>query len=146
MDKIYHNILVAVDGSEESNIAFERAINLAKKDGASLLVAHVLDTRRIVPVDHYDYKLARVALDYAKDLLNEYKQKAEEAGVTIETILEDGSPKTKITGEIAPKHNIDLIVAGATGLNKFERFLIGSVSTAIASHAKCDVLLVRNER
>jgi nucleotide-binding universal stress UspA family protein len=34
---------------------------------------------------------------------------------------------------------------GATGLNAMERILIGSVSSYVARHAECDVLIVRTD-
>jgi len=74
------------------------------------------------------------------------KKEAEKEGVqNVETIVEYGSPKVRIAKEIAPKHNADLIVCGATGLNAVERFFIGSVSEHITRYAKCDVLVVRIE-
>ena len=48
-----------------------------------------------------------------------------------------------ITRNLTNKLNADLIVAGATGLNRVERFLIGSVSENIVRSAQCDVLIVR---
>ncbi|MFL6558690.1 MAG: universal stress protein, partial [Bacillus sp. (in: firmicutes)] len=44
------------------------------------------------------------------------------------------------------KHNVDLILCGATGLNVVERFFIGSVSEHITRYASCDVLIVRTEK
>ena len=54
-----------------------------------------------------------------------------------------GSPKAQLSKELPKKHNVDLIVCGATGLNVVERFLIGSVSEAIVRHSRCDVVIVR---
>ena len=64
---------------------------------------------------------------------------------TLETVLEFGNPKSKISKEIAPNNKVDLIMCGATGLNAVERFLIGSVSEHIIRYAKCDVLVVRGD-
>ena len=48
-------------------------------------------------------------------------------------VVDYGSPKVQIPKDIAKKHEIDLIMCGATGLNAVERFLIGSVSEAYYS-------------
>ncbi|TLS37939.1 universal stress protein [Pseudalkalibacillus caeni] len=139
----YQNILVAVDGSESAEKAFQNAIEIAKRDEAKLSIAHVIDTRNFSTFELYDLASQR-AEDFAKSLLNEYKEKAELAGVkNVETVVEYGSPKVKIAKTIAPEVNADLIVCGATGLNAVERLLIGSVSEHIARYAKCDVLVVR---
>ncbi|MFR9373884.1 universal stress protein, partial [Streptococcus pneumoniae] len=40
---------------------------------------------------------------------------------------------------------VDLILVGATGLNAFERLLVGSSSEYILRHAKVDLLVVREQ-
>ncbi|MFP3338972.1 universal stress protein, partial [Micrococcus sp. SIMBA_131] len=77
-------------------------------------------------------------------LLKEYEEKAMIAGVTnVKTVIEYGSPKVKIAKTIAPQNKIDLIVCGATGMNRVERLLMGSVSEHITRNATCDVMVVR---
>lgn len=76
-----------------------------------------------------------------------YKEEAINAGIeNVSIIIEYGSPKVKISKDIAQKYEADLILCGATGLNAVERFLIGSVSEYIVRHAKCDVLVVRTNK
>ena len=90
--------------------------------------------------------MAERSESYAKELLEDYKKLAEDAGVNKVTVeVEYGSPKVKIPKDLAKKHNIDLIICGATGLNAVERFLIGSVSEHITRYSPCDVLVVRTE-
>jgi len=38
-----------------------------------------------------------------------------------------------------------LIVMGATGLNAVERALVGSTTSYVVNHAKCNVLVVKNK-
>ncbi|MFZ0370294.1 MAG: universal stress protein [Halobacillus sp.] len=143
----YKDIVVAVDGSETAEGAFKKAIDIANRNDANLVLAHVVDTRAFATVEAYDRSLAIRAEKYATDLLNDYKSKAEKAGVTnVEIVVEYGSPKIKIAKDVAPKHNADLIICGATGLNAMERFFIGSVSEHITRYANCDVLVVRPEK
>lgn len=145
MSLTYKNILVAIDGSKESQKAFNKAIAIAKRNDAKLIIAHVIDTRSFATVEAYDRTIAERAERFASDLLNEHKQEATAAGITkIELVTEYGSPKVKIAKDLAPHHNADLIICGATGLNAVERFFIGSVSEHITRYAKCDVLVVRS--
>lgn len=147
MGLTYKNILVAVDGSKEAEWAFKKAIEVAKRNEADLVVAHVIDTRNFATIEAYDKTMAERSESYAKELLEEYKQQAEQAGVNnVKIEVEYGSPKVKIPKEIAKKNNIDLIICGATGLNAVERFLIGSVSEHITRYAPCDVLVIRTQK
>ncbi|MFG6148270.1 universal stress protein [Halobacillus sp. B23F22_1] len=140
----YKNIVVAVDGSETAEVAFKKAIDIANRNDAQLILSHVVDTRAFSTVEAYDRSLAVRAEKYAKELLDDYQQKAEDAGVQNVTVsIEYGSPKVKIAKDVAPKFHADLIICGATGLNLMERFFIGSVSEHITRYATCDVLVVR---
>ena len=140
----YKNILVAVDGSEEAEWALEKAIKQAKDSNATLILAHIVDTRNFPTVEAYDVTLRDRSETFAGELLANYKEKAQAAGITnVITEMDYGSPKVKIPRDLAQKHHVDLIVCGATGLNAVERFLIGSVSEGIVRHSTCDVMVVR---
>lgn len=145
MEKNYSKILVAVDGSKEAKKALKKAIEVAKKESAKIYIAHIVDTRSFATVEQYDRAIVTRAEEYAKDMLNEYKEEAEKEGIEAEVVLDFGSPKVRISKEISKKYEIDLIITGATGLNTVERLLIGSVSEYIARSANCDVLIVRNQ-
>lgn len=143
----YKRIVVAMDGSEASEHAFQKAIDIAKRNDAQLFLSHVVDTRAFASVEAYDRTLADRADDYASELLQKCEQQAKNAGLTsVQIDIEYGSPKIKIAKEIAPKYEADLIICGATGLNAVERFFIGSVSEHITRYANCDVLVVRPEQ
>lgn len=142
----YKTILVAVDGSDESKRAFRKAVLLAKDHEAKLLLVHIIETRTTVTMGHYNQTILADSEKYAISMLKEYKELAEKEGVhDVKEILDYGSPKVKIAKDVAREHHVDLIVAGATGLNAVEHFLIGSVSQHITRHAACDVLIVRTE-
>lgn len=146
MSTQYQNILVAVDGSKEAEKAFRKAILVAKRNNSKLTITHVVDVKAYSAVEAYSRAIAERANVFAEDLLEDYEKIAVEAGVqSVETVLEFGNPKSKISKEIAPNNKVDLIVCGATGLNAVERFLIGSVSEHIIRYASCDVLVVRGE-
>ncbi|HLQ96184.1 MAG TPA: universal stress protein [Pseudogracilibacillus sp.] len=140
----YKKIINAVDGSKASEHAFNKAVEISKRNSATLVLAHVVDTRTFATAEAYDKSLSERAEKYAQDLLNEYVENAKEAGVDdVSMVIKYGSPKVVIAKEIAPEYEADLIVVGATGLNAVERFLIGSVSESISRYAKCDVLISR---
>lgn len=143
----YKKLLVAVDGSPEAEWAFKKAIEMAKRNDAKMIIAHVIDTRTFATVEAYDRTIAERADKFATELLENYKKKALDAGVNeVSYVIDYGSPKVKIPKELAKKFEVDCIVCGATGLNAVERFLIGSVSEHIVRYAPCDVLVIRTEK
>ncbi len=140
----YKNIVVAVDGSEASEKAFTKSLDIAKRNDARIILAHVVDSRTFATAEAYDRTLADRAEEYAKELLDSYVDNAKSAGIdNLIRCVEYGSPKVKIAKDIANDFHADLIICGATGMNAVERFLIGSVSESITRYASCDVLVVR---
>jgi nucleotide-binding universal stress UspA family protein len=78
----------------------------------------------------------------SKKMLEQSVQKLIEAGFTAEPLCYLGNPAEEIM-KTASRQKADLIVMGAKGLGAVARFLIGSVSTRVAQHAKGSVLVVR---
>jgi nucleotide-binding universal stress UspA family protein len=143
----YQNILVAIDGSIEAERAFKKAIEISIRNNAKILLVHVIDTRSFAAIEVVDRIIIERTDQYAEELLQKYQKQALDAGVTqVQYQVHYGSPKIKIPKDIAKKQNIDLILCGATGMNAFERFLIGSVSEHIIRYAPCDVLVIRSEK
>jgi nucleotide-binding universal stress UspA family protein len=62
--------------------------------------------------------------------------------ITIDGHFLPGSPRTVIL-DAAESWDADLIVLGSHGYGRWERFLLGSVSQSVVSHAKCSVEVVR---
>ncbi|WP_079510045.1 universal stress protein [Mesobacillus jeotgali] len=143
----YRNILVAVDGSKEAAWAFKKAIEIAKRNEARLVMTHIIDLRTFATVEAYDRTISERANQFATELMESYKQQAIDAGVKdVSYEVDYGSPKVKIAKDVAKKYNADLIICGATGMNAVERFFIGSVSEHITRYASCDVLVVRTDK
>ncbi|QIL46094.1 universal stress protein [Vagococcus coleopterorum] len=142
----FQTILVAVDGSEEAELAFKKAVNVAKRNQAKLVLAHIIDTRAFQTISSFDDDLADQATAVAKATLEQLVAYAKDHGLSkVEAVVEYGTPKTLIAKQLPKDYQVDLIVIGATGLNTVERLLIGSVSEYVIRHAKCDVLVVRTD-
>lgn len=140
MLKRYKNIVVAIDFSEKAKIAFERGLNVARSTDATLNLVSVIDTHSFGSVEAYDLKYAKALKEKTLDQLSEYRVEAEQAGIkNVQVYVEEGSPKAVLTSLA----DADLIIIGATGLNRAERFLLGSVSENVVRNANCDVLVVR---
>jgi nucleotide-binding universal stress UspA family protein len=83
------------------------------------------------------YKQASKAIDGAVAILRDGGGEFE---ITMEII--EGNPKHVILDE-AERWGADLIVVGSHGRRGIQRFLLGSVSQAVALHAPCSVQIVR---
>ena len=146
MTQKYDNIMVAVDGSHESELAFEKGVHVALRNASRLTIAHVIDTRALQSVSTFDADIYNELQEEAQKLMNGYKDKAQKAGIKyVDVVIEMGNPKTLLATDIPEEHKVDLIMVGATGLNAFERLLVGSSSEYILRHAKVDLLVVRDK-
>lgn len=146
MTQSYKTILVAVDGSNGAELALHKAIHVAKRNQAKLVIAHVIDTRALHNVAAFDASIYETLENEAKTLLTSYRDAALEAGLEdVRIVIELGNPKTLLAQDIPKETGADLMLLGATGLNAFERLLIGSSSEYILRHAAIDLLIVRDE-
>ncbi|WP_282674460.1 universal stress protein [Lactococcus cremoris] len=139
----YKNILVAVDGSEQSYDALREAIETAQANDSQLKILYVLNDKLAnIPV-HLDtmtlYKSVQEHFDYVVDQVQGYLKDTE---VSFEIVRLTGSPKREIIN-YSKENNIDLIVLGSTGLDAIDRFIIGSTTQYIVNHASCNVMVVK---
>ena len=142
----YSKILVPVDGSNEARLAFEKAIEVAKRNRAQVLIAHIIDTRVLQTPTGFEGNFNEEIQRQTENLFQEYRQYAQEHDFNdIDFVLEYGSPKVYISKNIPKDYQIDLIMMCATGLNAVERLFIGSVSEYVIRNASCDVLVVRTD-
>ncbi|EHV5258925.1 universal stress protein [Staphylococcus pseudintermedius] len=145
---MYKNILIAVDGSHEAEWAFNKAVAVAKRNNAKLIIVNVIDSRTYTSFEVYDSHFTEKSKSFAEKLLDGYRQVAQDEGIqNVEARLEFGSPKS-VLPKLASDENsdVDLVMCGTSGLNAVERFIVGSVSEAIVRHSACDVLVVRTEQ
>lgn len=146
MTQEYQRVLVGIDGSKEAETAFHKAVAISKRNNATLVIAHIVDTRSYQGFENFDGDLPDETRREIKKTLDEYRAMATEAGLEkIKTLLEYGSPKKKLSQDLPRAENIDLVVLGATGLNVIGRVFIGSVSEFVMRNALCDVLIVRTD-
>ena len=145
----YTSILVGTDGSDQAKLAFEKAIAVAKRNNARVIVAHIMENKLYggtMSFSTFTPDLLQAQSDQAKILLDSYVELAKKLDYDhVETILEFGSPKVLMSKDLPEQFNTDLIMVGQSGLNAVERLVMGSVSDHIIRTAPCDVLIVRPE-
>ena len=143
----YSTVLVGTDGSESSFRAVERAAEVARGAGATLVLVTAYqpmsERERQAAADALggeSYKVAGSAP--AETVLREACDIATRAGVeNTETIAVEGDAVDEIA-RVAKDRDVDLIVVGNRGLNSLAGRLLGSVPANISHRAACDVLIV----
>lgn len=140
-------ILVGVDFSEASRRALDHAISLCVKLDAELLLLHSWNPTGWVP----EPEMAEGGegwLDAAQELararLEDWGERARQAGARVETRLEAGAASRSIT-EIARTQGPMLVVVGRRGRASIAHVLLGSVSERVVHLACCPVLVVPRE-
>ena len=141
----YKRIFVAVDGSRESNYAFEKAMTISKRNPGSMLTAiHVLDkTYKMGISEVVDHTYLNESLEFSERLIEFYTEKAEAEGIECEIKLKEGSPSSALLQEFKNLKEDDLVICGSSNLGRIGRLLLGSVSNNIVNYSSCDVLVVR---
>jgi len=144
-------ILLAVDGSPCSDVAVEEVARRPWPEGSSIkvLTAYELPAPPTpegwaLPLDYFkdlDIALQKQARNTVDRALQTLKSKLDKS-VLLDAALVPGPPRTLILAE-AESWGADLIVLGSHGYRAWERLLLGSVSQAVVSHAKCSVEVVR---
>jgi len=147
---MYKHILVAVDGSDTSNLALQEAMKLAKEQQAALRLIHVVDETPVYMTMDTAYALAdfqRVVREAGQKVLATCTATARQAGVEVDTkfvILE--VPTQRICDAIneeAKGWPADLIVIGTHGRHGFNHLLLGSVAEGVIRLAAKPVLVIR---
>ena len=135
------NILVPVDGSDGSDKAVEKAVEIAEICGAKVNFLYVANINQLA----INAALTNAILDAVRKAGNTILERAENLvpnGVSYEKFLETGSPAVMIL-DFKEKLSADLIVMGSRGLGLVKGVLLGSVSQYIMEQANCPVLVVK---
>jgi nucleotide-binding universal stress UspA family protein len=140
-------ILLAIDGSEEAQLAATTAADLAQRTNSELHMVTVgADLHQLPWLPNYPgpYEDAlREQRRQAQEVLEQQVKGIEESGgVVNERHLREGLAEEEIV-ELAEELGAGLIVLGSRGQGRLRRALMGSVSDAVVRHAHCPVTIVR---
>jgi nucleotide-binding universal stress UspA family protein len=141
---VFTNILVAIDGSEASQRAFDRALDIAKAGNASLHAVYIVETGLFssLPADNTVEIMYNVLKKEGESVLAKAKKQATAASVTLTTHIKFGHAGSEVIA-LAEKQKSDLIIVGSHGKSQTDRLLIGSVSTFVVTHSKVSTMVVR---
>ena len=150
---MYRRILVAIDESETSDIAFQEAVSLAKDQKAALRIVHVIDVSPAyltveTPYPFVEYQKAMQ--EAGEKLLADRVAKARLAGVEVDskliTIGMYGERIYDVIEEQSKQWPADLIVIGTHGRRGARHLMLGSVAEGLIRVATKPVLLIRGPK
>ncbi|MCI0391431.1 MAG: universal stress protein [Acidobacteria bacterium] len=146
-------ILLATDGSDCSKAAVNSVAERPWPEGSEVKIISAIDipyaptTEVWVLPDNYYAELEEAAKAQAEAAIKEAIDQissGRRAKIEITTEIKSGMARNVILDE-AEKWDADLIVLGSHGYRGLQRFLLGSVSHAVANHAHCSVEIVRRK-
>lgn len=145
MSDTYKDVLVAIDGSEESRHILSRAVSIACSGGGRLHLLHVIEPLALaygadVPIDVTE--LQGSLMEQARENVNRY---AEAFSIPVDRVHVELGSIEKTIQDKADVLCADLIVIGShtrSGL----ALLLGSTARGVVPGAHCDVLAVKLRR
>ncbi len=130
-------ILLAYDGGEPAERALTAAAKIVKAMGGTIDVVSVIPFHPgRTPVDPWDDRAVH------DTELREARERLAGLGIDCQVIEPSGDPAVEIE-RTAKTGDYDMVVVGSRGLGSVSRFLQGSVSEHVATHAETAVLVAR---
>lgn len=121
------HMLLAYDGSAESNKALRAGLDLAAKLRLKMTIVTVCQ---------------RENEDAASKILHEAQQQATDSKLTVQVQLGHGNAETEIL-RLCEETGADLMVMGAYGHTRIRELILGSTTSHVLQKATVPVLLVR---
>ncbi|MBI4469973.1 MAG: universal stress protein [Acidobacteria bacterium] len=150
-------IMLCVDGSQASEYALRTIASQFNATSAEIMLLHVIETPWIrlgldrewfdYPGTVFDQADPEIQFDHelrreAEEVLLNARTELRHFGLSATTQIDEGNPGTQILGE-AETGEYDLIVVGAAGVTDIKHEMVGSVSTTVAWHAPCAVMVAK---
>lgn len=132
------SVLVALDGSDYAQAISEGVLHRSWPAETTFTIVSAAEYS-------YDQNEEEETMEHLERLHAELGEKLKEKGYAAESIIDTGMvhPREVILRE-AKRAGASCIFLGARGLTRFERFVLGSVSTAVAMRAECSVEIVHH--
>lgn len=138
----FKHIVIAVDGSAGGLSATRLGGEIAAGRETEVLLVHAVALPPIVA--DIDQEISDQSITYLEDVADRAIAMSQDVldslDVKHESIIKPGSP-AEIVLAVAEERDADLIVVGHRGHGAMKRLLLGSVSSKLAHHAHCALLL-----
>ena len=142
---IFKNILVPYDGTSFSNRAFQKALDIAKKDGSKIIIFTVIEGEysAIRGFSKISPQVIKKQQGAAKKYIYKLESAAKNLDVPISAKIKQGTSIVKEIINFAKSKKTDLIVIGSHGRTGLNKLILGSVTNGVAQQATCSVMVVK---
>ncbi len=138
-------VFCAQDFSETAQGALDQAIRFARRHGAKLVVAHVVEP---IPLGPYPAVLPQdeelAITDLARERLDRCVDAIRDQVPEVEAQIAEGEPGVELV-RLAGQAGADLCVIGTRGLTGMKHLLLGSTAEDVIRRCACPVLTVHPE-
>ncbi len=140
---MFHQILIAHDGSDSAWRAFDAAVQLAARLGAHLRMICVEEEipRHAEVIDELREEKDR-ADSYFGQLTEHCRVRAAMHSVDLQTVIAPGHA-VRVIGDFVQQNSIDLLVIGFTGHSRIYDHIWGGTAHNLTSTVRCNVLVVK---
>ena len=142
-------LLIGVDGSPDAEAAVRAVAARAWPPGSAVRLVTALDARMCtalafmrLPGQSGTERSDTDESAWMSGTLDAMAAPLHTRGLAVSSVIRAGDPKQVLLEE-AEHWEVDGLFVGARGLSRVERFLLGSVSAAVAARAPCSVEVVR---
>jgi nucleotide-binding universal stress UspA family protein len=135
-------VLLGTDLGRTSQLATDRAFDLAQRHGADLLVVSVIDPDDLPQQGGRAGARWDEVRDRRQAAAQELVGRGRAMGINVSFLVWTGDPGESIVSA-AEAEGVDLVVVGTHGRGTIGRLILGSVSDHVVRNAPCPVLVVR---
>ena len=140
-------VLVTIDGSAQSLKGIDLALEFAQRNGSQIMLLEVVPAIPVYgPAEsrfrHSIEERNAAMIKENEETLAKAGKRFEELGIPYQAKVVVGDPAEEIL-RIAEEEKITIIIIGNRGLTGATKFLLGSVSSKVISHAHCNVLVTK---
>lgn len=144
----FKRVLIATDGSEHTDNAVDRALDIVELSGSDVIAVYVVDTSAFaaIPPDATYEKIYELLRGEGVDAVERIRSRAAGRGldVDVEELIVEGHPAEKIV-DVAREREVDLIVVGTLGKSGIDKFLLGSTAERVVKIAEVPVMVVKGK-
>ncbi len=140
-----HNVVVGIDGSDQSCHAAMVSADLARRNGATLHLVTIVRPPEgwwgIVGSPPTPSALSKSLTDAQREILDSVVEGIDLSEIEVVQVEDVGDPARMLL-DYAAKVDADVMVIGRRGAGLLERIMLGSVANRVVHDAECPVLLV----